>query len=209
MPWLETNPMEQRAMFVALALSGEVALAAACRRFGVSRTTGYEWLERYEGAGELAALGDRSRRPRRGTSDSIAATGSALLSGPGTNRAAPRSTARASSHRLASRSWKGGRRPAGHQSAWRPRATAVAANAVGIEETTEMTSRQAAARGRIIRSLSGPGPCGASPPPDPADVYGEIRSPDRKVPPRRPQRFGSQPYIWGRGSGGAAGRGPD
>ena len=55
MPSLETKPMEQRAMFVALALSGEVTLAGACRRFRVSRTTGYKWLGRCAEESELAA----------------------------------------------------------------------------------------------------------------------------------------------------------
>lgn len=33
-----------------------------CRRFGISRKTGYKWLARY-GAGGASALSDRSRRP--------------------------------------------------------------------------------------------------------------------------------------------------
>lgn len=39
-------------------------MASACRRFGISRETGYKWWRRYEEGGEDALL-DRSRAPRR------------------------------------------------------------------------------------------------------------------------------------------------
>jgi transposase len=37
-------------------------MAQACREFGISRPTGYKWLERYEDEG-LDGLHDRSRAP--------------------------------------------------------------------------------------------------------------------------------------------------
>jgi len=40
-------------------------MTATCRAFGISRKTGYKWLERQAEAGSVAALADRSRRPRR------------------------------------------------------------------------------------------------------------------------------------------------
>ena len=41
----------------------QVPVAELCRRFGISRQTGYVWLRRYRVEGE-AGLVDRSRRPR-------------------------------------------------------------------------------------------------------------------------------------------------
>ena len=63
MPWQECNPMDERLKFVAALLDGE-KMAALCRRFGVSRKTGYKILERYNSCG-LEGLTDRSRRPYR------------------------------------------------------------------------------------------------------------------------------------------------
>ncbi len=54
--------MTQRLEFVILATQSDLAFRELCRRHGVSRKTGYKWLERYE-AGGAAALQDRSRRP--------------------------------------------------------------------------------------------------------------------------------------------------
>jgi transposase InsO family protein len=50
--------------FVVLANQAGLAFSELCRRFGVSRKTGYKWLKRYQ-AGGREALEDRSRRPRR------------------------------------------------------------------------------------------------------------------------------------------------
>lgn len=60
--WKETSPVEERLRFVQECQSQEWALAEVCRRFGVSRITGYKWLDRYA-AGGLDALKDRSRAP--------------------------------------------------------------------------------------------------------------------------------------------------
>jgi putative transposase len=44
---------------------GRVNMAELCRMFGVSRQTGYTWVERFRAAGnELDALAERSRRPK-------------------------------------------------------------------------------------------------------------------------------------------------
>jgi transposase InsO family protein len=48
--------------FVMAVECGEEAVAAVCRRFGISRRVGYKWLGRYEEAG-VAGLADRSRAP--------------------------------------------------------------------------------------------------------------------------------------------------
>jgi transposase InsO family protein len=54
--------MSQRYEFVVSASDGGIAFAELCRRYGISRKTGYKWLARYH-AGGIAALVDRSRRP--------------------------------------------------------------------------------------------------------------------------------------------------
>jgi transposase len=63
MPWLETAPMEQRERFIRdhqLALYTMVELSA---RYGISRKTGYKWLDRFDEGGR-EGLGDRSRAPQ-------------------------------------------------------------------------------------------------------------------------------------------------
>jgi transposase InsO family protein len=64
MPWHIHTPMSQRLEFVVLATGSGLAFSELCRRFGVSRKTGYKWLKRFKAGGE-EALADRSRRPRR------------------------------------------------------------------------------------------------------------------------------------------------
>src|SRR4249920_1604461 len=70
MPWRKTHPMSERAKFLLeweqrwRAGQGRVEGAELCRRFGVSRQTGYVWIRRYQEAGhDIAALAERSRRP--------------------------------------------------------------------------------------------------------------------------------------------------
>lgn len=63
MPWRETSPVEERIRFVLLVRQGLAPVSDACRRFGVSRKTGYKWL--LVSAGGLRDLQDRSRRPHR------------------------------------------------------------------------------------------------------------------------------------------------
>jgi transposase InsO family protein len=54
--------VSEREAFVGLAVQEGVGFAELCRRFGISRKTGYKWLGRYQAAGVIA-LADRSRRP--------------------------------------------------------------------------------------------------------------------------------------------------
>lgn len=63
MPWMETCSVDERMRFVVAAESGEESFSRVCRRFGISRKTGYKWLERHEQRG-VDGLKDRSRRPR-------------------------------------------------------------------------------------------------------------------------------------------------
>ena len=62
MPWREMSPMEQRLEFVQEYASGLFTMTELAAEYGISRKTGYKWLERYEVDGALG-LRDRSRRP--------------------------------------------------------------------------------------------------------------------------------------------------
>ena len=63
MAWSETSCMEQRARFVLDALQGVFTMTELCYRYGVSRKTGYKWINRYHDNG-VPGCGDRSRAPR-------------------------------------------------------------------------------------------------------------------------------------------------
>ena len=52
----------QRSEFVARATMGEESLSALCRKYGISRPTGYKWLERYKGGETML---DRPHTPFR------------------------------------------------------------------------------------------------------------------------------------------------
>jgi transposase-like protein len=54
--------MDQREEFVRLAVVEPANLSKLCRRFGISRQTGYKWLGRWRTQG-LAGLHERSCRP--------------------------------------------------------------------------------------------------------------------------------------------------
>ena len=62
MPWRVSSAMSQRHEFVLLASQPEANMRQLCQRFGISRPTGYKWLQRYASEGE-AGLVDQSRRP--------------------------------------------------------------------------------------------------------------------------------------------------
>ena len=62
MPWSVPSLLESRSMFCELVLVGGMSVSAACRRFRISRKTGYKWLDRYRKKGD-AGLVDRGRSP--------------------------------------------------------------------------------------------------------------------------------------------------
>lgn len=62
MPWQEQDRVSLRHEFVQLASLPGASIAALCRRYAISRKTGYKWLKRYQLDG-LEGLADRSRRP--------------------------------------------------------------------------------------------------------------------------------------------------
>lgn len=59
MPWTETVTM-QRLEFILACQSGEETITDICRRYGISRKTGYKWLNRFDPL-ILASLENRSR----------------------------------------------------------------------------------------------------------------------------------------------------
>ena len=74
MPWKETCTMDERVMFISECLLGELPMTALCERFGISRKTGYKWLERYRDDPESGLL-ERSRVPHHcanGLADEVA-----------------------------------------------------------------------------------------------------------------------------------------
>lgn len=73
MPWRETSVLDERVRFVTEVREGDETFSAVCRRFGVSRTTGYRWLGRYLQQDSFTALVDQSRAPRRSPSKTEAA----------------------------------------------------------------------------------------------------------------------------------------
>ena len=77
MPWREVSVMEQRGELVKLALQEGVNRRELFRRFGVSATVAYKWLERFA-AGDVE-LADRSRRPHGSPARSAAAIEAAVL----------------------------------------------------------------------------------------------------------------------------------
>lgn len=78
MPFHEVSRMDARLEFVMLASQEGANLRSLCRRFAISPTTGYKWLERWRGAG-LAGLQELARRPRHSPLRCGAATEEAVL----------------------------------------------------------------------------------------------------------------------------------
>lgn len=84
MPWKESSRVSERLEFVRLAEAGTVPLSELCRRFGISRPTGYKWLGRWE---DGEPLEDRSKRPLSSPSQTPARVEELVV---GVRRAHPR-----------------------------------------------------------------------------------------------------------------------
>ena len=59
MPWLETSSVEQRERFIADERRGLYSRTELCARYGISRKSGYKWLDRFDDEGRR---GLRARR---------------------------------------------------------------------------------------------------------------------------------------------------
>jgi len=63
MPFQFKTIMEQRLEFVMFANQKAINISSLCRRFGITRRTGYKWLSRFKSHG-LEGLLDNSKRPK-------------------------------------------------------------------------------------------------------------------------------------------------
>ena len=79
MAWRTESVMDQRVEFVLRARAGEESLAALCRDYGISRPTGYLWLDRYQEVGSVNGLAEHSRRPLHSPQRMAAAVEAAVL----------------------------------------------------------------------------------------------------------------------------------
>ena len=78
MPWSQTTPMHQKTLFIAVHLRGNRSIVELCADYGISRKTGYRWIDRFIRRGP-AGLEDRSRRPAHLPSATPPAVVDALL----------------------------------------------------------------------------------------------------------------------------------
>ena len=62
MTWKKPEVVTQRAEFVQAMLAQSASLSAVCQTFGISRPTGYRWLQRYHAEGQ-GGLADRPSGP--------------------------------------------------------------------------------------------------------------------------------------------------
>jgi len=79
MPFREVSRMDERVEFVMLGSAEGANVRELCRRYGISPTTGYKWLERWREGG-LASLEELPRRPLSSPLRSDATTEAAVLS---------------------------------------------------------------------------------------------------------------------------------
>lgn len=61
MSWQERDTVSLRKEFILQALQEDSNITNLCRRYGVSRKTGYKWIQRYRSGEDLT---DQSRRPK-------------------------------------------------------------------------------------------------------------------------------------------------
>lgn len=78
MPWKESSRMSSRLEFVMLAEAPGSNMKVLCQSFGVSRKTGYKWLDLYQTHG-TSGLQERSRRPLESPKRSSAELEAAVL----------------------------------------------------------------------------------------------------------------------------------
>jgi putative transposase len=64
MPWKERLIVDQREEFIRRMLAKEMPISALCELYGISRKTGYKWVERFMAAG-VPGLVDRSHAPKQ------------------------------------------------------------------------------------------------------------------------------------------------
>ena len=62
MPWSEMSSMDQKTQFIAEYLRQSLSISELCTNYGISRKTGYKWIDRYLHHGPQG-LEDRSTKP--------------------------------------------------------------------------------------------------------------------------------------------------
>ena len=78
MPWKESRIVDQRLQFLSSYQKEEMSVSDLCREFGVSRPTGYRWINRYNEVGPEGLL-DLSRKPHGCSHATSEATENAIL----------------------------------------------------------------------------------------------------------------------------------
>jgi len=78
MPWNEVSIVDQREEFVRLASQPDENIRLLCRRFQISPTTAYKWMDRYRAVGREGLM-DLSRRPRESPTRTSAPIEKAVL----------------------------------------------------------------------------------------------------------------------------------
>jgi len=78
MPWRERSPMDERMQFVADHTRQLWSMTELCDRYGVSRKTGYKWIDRYVQSG-AAGLEVRTSRPRHSPQTTDPAIAKAII----------------------------------------------------------------------------------------------------------------------------------
>ncbi len=76
MPWKESRIVDQRLQFLSSYQKEEMSVSDLCREFGVSRPTGYRWINRYK---EVGPEGLPSRKPHGCSHSTPAAKENAIL----------------------------------------------------------------------------------------------------------------------------------
>ena len=78
MTWSEISPMDQRTQFIADYLRGLLCITELCELYGVSRKTGYKWIDRYIRHGP-AGLEEGSRRPEHSPNETASEIITAII----------------------------------------------------------------------------------------------------------------------------------
>lgn len=72
MPWKETCTMEERAKFIERYLTREGTFSGLCRYYGISRKTGYKWIQRFHEKGKNGLCDEkRSRKSQERETDRV------------------------------------------------------------------------------------------------------------------------------------------
>jgi transposase-like protein len=56
MPWKASRIVDQRLQFLSSYQKEEMSVSELCREFGVSRPTGYRWINRYQERGSIFGM---------------------------------------------------------------------------------------------------------------------------------------------------------